>query len=78
MNTRRVGIRQLRKNLKQFIEGSEAVAIGDYYRIRAIIVPVPDCEYGDAAKTKAIRAAKKLFAALTARESPKSGSLLRS
>lgn len=77
MNAKRVGVKQLRRELKSFIEGSEAVSIGDYYKLRAILVPVPQHGYGDAEKTKAIRAAKKLFAALIAREHPKSGSLLR-
>jgi hypothetical protein len=78
VNTKRVGVKELRRNLKAFIEGSEAVSIGDHYTIRAILVPVPKHSgYSDSERAKAIRATKKLFAALIAREHPKSGSLLR-
>ncbi len=77
MNTMRVTVRDLRKNLKQYLDGSEAVAIGDYYELRAFVVPVPKhtC-YDQTARAKAIRAARRAFAAVVEREHPKSGSLL--
>ncbi len=77
MNTTRVGVKALRRNLKKFIEGYEAIAIGDYYHVRAILVPVPPAGYGDNEKQKALRVAKQKFNALLKRESPRSGSLLR-
>jgi hypothetical protein len=78
MNTQRVTVRDLRKNIKQFLDGSEAVAIGDYYALRGFVVPVPKhSNYNESDRAKAIRLAKAAFAKVIARELPKSGSLLR-
>jgi hypothetical protein len=77
MNTKRVSVRDLRRNLAQFLSGTEAVSIGDYYNLRAIIVPVQAYGYDNASRAKAMRAAKKSFAALATREHPRSGSPLR-
>lgn len=38
----RTTVRQVRKNLRRFLNGSAAIAIGHDYALRAILIPVPE------------------------------------
>lgn len=56
----RVGTKELRRNLKGYIEGGGAVAIGDDYHVRAILVPVPSFDrWVPGQKRKALAVARR-------------------
>lgn len=64
----RVGIRELRKNLRAHLTSGETLAIGTNYELRAFLVPVPQhSEYSITEKKKALaQAVRNLRAAIDA------------
>jgi hypothetical protein len=57
-------VRQTRRTLSAIMHGSEAVAVGDHYRIRAVIVPIPAWDtWNPKAKRRALRLARAAFRA---------------
>lgn len=65
--TNRLTVRELRAKLKQHIDASEATTIGNYYDLRAILVPVPRHDrWTKAERVKALKKAMKMFKAAIA------------
>jgi hypothetical protein len=55
-------VREARRTLPTIMKGSEAVAVGDHYRIRAVIVPIPAWDsWNPKAKARALRLARAAF-----------------
>ena len=60
----RCGVRELRATLRTKITAERATLIGGPYELRAILVPIPThSRWNDAERKKALREAKRRFAA---------------
>jgi hypothetical protein len=58
---KRTSVRDARANLSELMKGTEAIAIGDYYRLRAVLVPIPLWPFGDAEQKQAAKKARAAF-----------------
>ena len=60
MSTERLGIRDLRQNLREHLASGKTFAIGGPYNLRAFLVALPQHDHWDhAAKKKALAQAKR-------------------
>ena len=66
---KRLSVREARRSITQLMKGNEAVAIGDAYKLRAIIVPIPAWDHwNERTRHAAKRAARKAFNAALAKQ----------
>lgn len=67
----RIGIRELRAKLREYVDASEPVIIGNYYSARAILVPIHRRAWAPAKEINAERSrAKQKFTEALARALP--------
>lgn len=59
----RMSVRDARARFCELAKGTEAVAVGNYHELRAIIVPIPSWPWDEAAKKKAAAKARAAFEA---------------
>jgi len=58
---KRTSVREARARFCELTKGSEAVAVGNYHELRAIIVPIPSWPWGDTERKKAAAKARAAF-----------------
>lgn len=67
MTPKRCTVRELRAKLKQHIDAAEATTVGNYYDLRAVIVPIPRHDrWNKKERLAALKKARQLFEAAIA------------
>ena len=67
MPTQRCTVRELRTNLKKHIDSTEATTVGNYYDLRAVVVPIPRHDrWNKKERVAALKKARQLFEAALA------------
>ena len=62
MPTQRCTVRELRTNLKKHIDSAEATTVGNYYDLRAVVVPIPRHDrWNKKERAAALKKARRLF-----------------
>jgi hypothetical protein len=63
----RIGVKELRRNLKRYLEGDAAHVIGGYWKVRAILVPIQSHRsYSRGVPRAQLAAARRAFLAALA------------